>query len=46
MQEIVPIVSAGRLKIRAPVGVRAHFGETIGLRLRTEALVVFDGRSA
>ncbi|HEX3209780.1 MAG TPA: ABC transporter ATP-binding protein [Geminicoccaceae bacterium] len=37
--------SAGRLKIRAPSGVRARFGETVGLRLRTEALVVFDRRS-
>jgi hypothetical protein len=25
--------------------VRARFGETVGLRFRTEALVVFDGRS-
>jgi multiple sugar transport system ATP-binding protein len=44
-QLITVDTSAGRLKIRAPTNVRARFGETIGLRLRTDTLVVFDGRS-
>jgi multiple sugar transport system ATP-binding protein len=44
-QLITVDTSAGRLKIRAPSTVRARFGETIGLSFRTEALVVFDGRS-
>jgi len=44
-QLITVDTSAGRLKIRAPNTVRARFGETVGLSFRTEALVVFDGRS-
>jgi multiple sugar transport system ATP-binding protein len=36
---------AGRLKIRAPNTVRASFGETVGLRFKSDALVVFDGRT-
>jgi multiple sugar transport system ATP-binding protein len=37
--------SAGRLKVRAPNTVRAGFGETVGLDFKTEALVLFDGRT-
>ncbi len=44
-QLITVDTSAGRLKVRAPNTVRVGFGETLGLRFRTDALVVFDGRS-
>jgi multiple sugar transport system ATP-binding protein len=44
-QVITVDTSAGRLKIRAPNTVRARLGETLGLKFRSEALVVFDGRS-
>jgi multiple sugar transport system ATP-binding protein len=44
-QVITVDTSAGRLKIRAPNTVRAHLGETLGLRFKSEALLVFDGRS-
>jgi multiple sugar transport system ATP-binding protein len=44
-QLITVDTSAGRLKIRAPNTVRARLGETLGLTFKSEALVVFDGRS-
>jgi multiple sugar transport system ATP-binding protein len=44
-QLITVDTSAGRLKVRAPNTVRAGFGETVGLDFRTEALVLFDGRT-
>jgi multiple sugar transport system ATP-binding protein len=44
-QLITVDTDAGRLKIRAPNTVRAGFGETVGLRFKSEALVVFDGRT-
>ena len=44
-QLITVDTSAGRLKIRAPNAVRAGFGETVGLTFKSEALVVFDGRT-
>jgi multiple sugar transport system ATP-binding protein len=44
-QVITVDTSAGRLKIRAPNTVHARLGETLGLRFKSEALVVFDGRS-
>jgi multiple sugar transport system ATP-binding protein len=44
-QLITVDTSAGRLKIRAPNTVRARPGETLGLRFKSAALVVFDGRS-
>jgi multiple sugar transport system ATP-binding protein len=44
-QVITVDTSAGRLKLRAPNTVRVRFGEPIGLKFRTDALVVFDGRS-
>jgi multiple sugar transport system ATP-binding protein len=44
-QLITVDTDAGRLKIRAPNTVRASFGDTVGLRFKSEALVVFDGRT-
>jgi multiple sugar transport system ATP-binding protein len=44
-QLITVDTDAGRLKIRAPNTVRASFGDTVGLRFNSEALVVFDGRT-
>jgi multiple sugar transport system ATP-binding protein len=44
-QLITVDTDAGRLKIRAPNTVRASFGETVGLRFKSDALVVFDGRT-
>jgi multiple sugar transport system ATP-binding protein len=44
-QLITVDTSAGRVKVRAPNTVHVNFGETLGLRFRTDALVVFDGRS-
>jgi multiple sugar transport system ATP-binding protein len=44
-QLITVDTDAGRLKIRAPNTVRAGFGENVGLRFKSEALVVFDGRT-
>jgi multiple sugar transport system ATP-binding protein len=44
-QLITVDTDAGRLKIRAPNTVRARFGETVALRFKSEALVVFDGRT-
>ena len=44
-QLITVDTDAGRLKIRAPNTVRARAGETVGLGFRTDALVVFDGRT-
>ena len=37
--------AAGRLKVRAPNDQRASVGETVGLDFRSDALVLFDGRS-
>jgi multiple sugar transport system ATP-binding protein len=44
-QLITVDTSAGRLKVRAPNTVRARLGETLGLKFKSAALVVFDGRS-
>lgn len=44
-QLITVDTDAGRLKIRAPNTVRTSFGDTVGLRFKTETLVVFDGRT-
>jgi multiple sugar transport system ATP-binding protein len=44
-QLITVETDAGRLKIRAPNSVRAGFGDTVGLRFKSAALVVFDGRT-
>jgi multiple sugar transport system ATP-binding protein len=44
-QLITVDTDAGRLKIRAPNTVRAGFGETVGLRFKSDALVLFDGRT-
>ncbi len=44
-QLITVDTSAGRLKVRAPNTVRAGFGETVGLDFKTDALVLFDGRT-
>jgi len=44
-QLITVDTEAGRLKIRAPNTVRARFGETVGVRFKSDALVVFDGRT-
>jgi multiple sugar transport system ATP-binding protein len=44
-QLITVDTDAGRLKIRTPNTVRARFGEPVGLRFKSEALVVFDGRT-
>jgi multiple sugar transport system ATP-binding protein len=44
-QLITVDTDAGRLKIRAPNTVRTNFGETVGLRFKSDALVVFDGRT-
>jgi hypothetical protein len=35
----------GRIKIRAPSALGVRYGEVVGLRFRTDDLVLFDGRS-
>ncbi len=37
--------SAGRVRVRAPNTVRATVGENVGLAFKTDALVIFDGRT-
>ena len=44
-QVITVDTDAGRVKIRAPNTAQVRFGEAVGLRFRSEELVVFDGRS-